>query len=514
MRKDEMMRKAALLTLLVVLLAVYVPSVGAQSVTVNGFTVTFNGRTYVNGANQTTFTYTVTGNNQPPALSHFDLEIPNCTEPLDVIAYSPSSAVEFGTDPTTGVSGIKWDLPLQVNASRVYSVTFAGSVGQGDVAVAVKGGPGFELGTIPGPSCTEALISVKKFVSVDNGMTWDDAELTTGPIVSVGQPVSFLIEVTNTGDFPLNDIVLTDSVFSTASCTIPAVLELDAAFECLLGPFEAVEGQHSNTASVTASYEDITVTDSDRAHYFAGSLPRISVEKYVSFGGTWFAADTAPGVEIPADRQVSFRIVVSNDGTETMNNISLTDSLYDVSGCAIPASMTPGESAECVIGPFSLTVGNSGTASFVNVATVTATYAGETFTDSDAAHYFVAEQDDDAIIIIIEGPIEVIINNRIIIYGREIILDPNDPLLLVIRVGDKVRIEGELVESGTTVIVVAIIIIIIDVDIYINDGGGAVWRNECANPPPPWAPAHGWRRKCEGASSKAAKPGRGRGRGN
>jgi hypothetical protein len=29
-----------------------------------------------------------------------------------------------------------------------------------------------------------------------------------------------------------------------------------------------------------------------------------------------------------------------------------------------------------------------------------------------------------------------------------------------------------------------------------------VWRddNECGNPPPPWAPAHGWRRKCGGGS--------------
>jgi hypothetical protein len=38
-------------------------------------------------------------------------------------------------------------------------------------------------------------------------------------------------------------------------------------------------------------------------------------------------------------------------------------------------------------------------------------------------------------------------------------------------------------------------------------GNGQVWRDEgnCDNPPPSWAPAHGWRLRCEGVQrSKGA----------
>ena len=123
---------------------------------------------------------------------------------------------------------------------------------------------------------------------------------------------------------------------------------------------------------------------------------------------------------------------------------------------------------------------------------------GVTYTASDDAH-FVAAEDNDGAIIIIEGPISAIDGNIIIIFDLRIQLNPDDPLLLVIRVGDIIRVEGN---SGENNIVIAIIIIVINVDIYIGDGPGDVYRDDgqCGNPPPPWAPAHGWRRKCQGTS--------------
>ena len=39
-------------------------------------------------------------------------------------------------------------------------------------------------------------------------------------------------------------------------------------------------------------------------------------------------------------------------------------------------------------------------------------------------------------------------------------------------------------------------IVIINVD--VNPGTGEIFRDtgDCSNPPPPWAPAHGWHRRC------------------
>jgi hypothetical protein len=122
--------------------------------------------------------------------------------------------------------------------------------------------------------------------------------------------------------------------------------------------------------------------------------------------------------------------------------------------------------------------------------------------------------DDDAIIIVIEGPVEAININIITIYGVDIVLSPDDPLLTVIQIGDVIRIEGAMGDGdGVTIIIIAITIIFIDVDVFVLDG--AVWRDDgsCQNGPPPWAPANGWRRRCEsgGRGGSGGSGGRGRG---
>jgi hypothetical protein len=520
-----MHRRHFSLILAMILLAVSSQAVVfAQGAVINGFNVSYNGRSFNVATNQTTFTYTVTGTNVPPDLSHFDLEIPICQVALETVAYTPTQAVTFGTDPTTGVTGIKWDLPLGMGQSRVYTVTFIGNIAEGSVTAAVKGGNGFQVAQVPGASCTEAAISVVKSVSVDNRVTWNDAEIPTGPVVAVDTPVSFRFQVTNTGDFPLENVTVTDSDFDTSSCGAAGSLAPNAVFDCIVGPFPAVAGQHSNTATATGTYNGITFTDTDAAHYYAGTLPKLTVEKLVGIagGGTWYAADSAPGLLIPDGDSVSFRFVITNEGTETFTGIQLVDSLYSTVSCQVPAELQPAQSFECIIGPFDLDDDDDddGILSFVNTLTVTAVANGQTVTVSDAAHYQYDDDDDSDTIIIIEGPVDIIINNIIVIYGIEIQISDDDPLLTVIRVGDVVRVEGDMTNTGTTIIVIAVVVVVIDVDIYVVDT--QVWRDDadCRNPPPPWAPAHGWRRKCAisvvpfgGNSGRGSKKKSGKGRG-
>jgi hypothetical protein len=103
------------------------------------------------------------------------------------------------------------------------------------------------------------------------------------------------------------------------------------------------------------------------------------------------------------------------------------------------------------------------------------------------------------ITIIIEGPIETINVNIITIYDIDIEVDINDPILTVIQIGDIVRVEGDTIIDGDTIIVIAIVVVIVDVDVVVNVDG-EVWRDtgDCSHGPPDWAPAHGWRRRCEG----------------
>ena len=437
-------------------------------VLIRGFVVTFVGRVFAN--NQTTFTYTVSGTGTPPDLSHFDIEIPVCVPPLQAVAYNPTQAVSFGVDPTTGINGIKWDLSLGMNESRTYSITFAGDVPQGSVQVAVKGGNGFESAALPGPACRIIAVDIEKLISVDNGATWQDADSAPGPEVNLGIPVMFRFVVRNISQAELTNLVLADNMYDLSSCTIPASLAVGAFFECTIGPFNAEAGQHTNLATVTAVSGNQQVQDTDSANYFGGDRPAVDIEKFVSTDNSnWSDADTAPGLAVEADDDVFFRFVVTNTGNVPLSTIGLTDNAYAINGCTIPATLEPAASFQCVIGPLPAEADGH-----TNTATVTANYLTTPVTDTDSASYHIAEEDvDQPVIIVIEGPIQAININIITILGIDIEVDPNDPILLTIKIGDIIRVEGTPTSDGDTIIIVAINITIINI-IIVNppDNGG------------------------------------------
>ncbi|MCI0712496.1 MAG: hypothetical protein L0154_20235 [Chloroflexi bacterium] len=488
------MRKTLFSVIVLMLILSLLPVALAQDPNAFGYEVTFVGRTYDPVSNTTTFTYRVVGSGEPPALSHFDLEIPQCEDSpsLEVVSFSPTQAVQIGTDPNTGVNGIKWDFGLAEDGEQLYSITFEGDVVLGEVATAVKAGNGFETIILPGAACSEASIDIEKFLSIDSGLTWLDADVGTGPDVTLENEVSFRFVITNDGTVDLTNITVTDDLISNITCGIPETLAPAAFFECTAGPVAVVEGEYVNVATASAAHEDSTVSDSDSASYFGGDRPSINVEKLVSAdGSTWVDADNAPGLLVEIGSPVHFQISVTNDGNVPLTSIVLTDNHSSLASCTVPAVLEPENGFTCPVGPLEAVEG-----AFVNTATAVAAFEDQNVTDTDSANYFGGEEDLPPIIII-EGPVEDIQGTIIIIFGIEIQLDPDDPLLAIILIGDFVHIEGDLDDDGNVIIVIAGNVTIINVNVFINDDGDA-WRDDnCNNPPPPWAPAHGWRRKCE-----------------
>jgi hypothetical protein len=102
-------------------------------------------------------------------------------------------------------------------------------------------------------------------------------------------------------------------------------------------------------------------------------------------------------------------------------------------------------------------------------------------------------------IVVIEGPVTSITINVIVINNITIQLDPNNPLVAAIQIGDTIHIEGDLIiGSNNTVIIVAVVVVFVDIDVYVLDDEYFRDDEDCGNAPPPWAPAHGWRARCEG----------------
>lgn len=241
------------------------------------------------------------------------------------------------------------------------------------------------------------LIDVIKYVSIDGGATWHDANSTTGPTLLSGfASPQFQFVVTNVGNVALTNVTLDDSDFDLNGAASNTAVSLGT-----LAPNQSVTfnytgvwvaGQHTNTATTTGNFTDAqnnvqTPTDSDPANYF-GARPSLLVTKYVSVdgGSTWLDANDATGPTLLSGHSAPmFKFVVVNDGNVPLSNVTLTDSVYGP--VTIPGIMAVG-ATETVIQTRTWSAGQH-----TNIATASGSFtdsANNTSSpiDSDPANYF------------------------------------------------------------------------------------------------------------------------------
>jgi hypothetical protein len=114
-------------------------------------------------------------------------------------------------------------------------------------------------------------IDVEKYVSIDGGTTWVDADDPTGPMFICNTDPQFKFVVTNTGNVDLTGISLTDSDFDLSGYTVPP-LAVGASFECFVtDPWTVV--QHTDTANVAVDFGGQTYSDTDDANYYYRAPP-------------------------------------------------------------------------------------------------------------------------------------------------------------------------------------------------------------------------------------------------
>ncbi|MEN6341306.1 MAG: dockerin type I domain-containing protein [Methanospirillum sp.] len=227
-------------------------------------------------------------------------------------------------------------------------------------------------------------IDLEANVSVDGGATWLDADSATGPtLLPGGAAPRFRFAVTNTGNVPLSNVRITDSVLGTIG--VPGTLAVNGSAESVMtGSW--VAGQQTNVATASGTGAGQTVSDSDATNYF-GAAPAIDVEQEVSVddGWSWLDADTAPGPNCGSGFSPRFRFMIENTGNVELSNVVLSD---DVCGAIVLGSigMGGGMSIGSITAPW-----HQG--QYTNVATVNGSFtddAGTTasISDSDAGNYF------------------------------------------------------------------------------------------------------------------------------
>jgi len=206
-----------------------------------------------------------------------------------------------------------------------------------------------ELGNDFGNWTTQAQpdIDLEKYVSVDDQATWHDADDPTGPYADAGSDVYFKFVVTNVGNVELSNITLSDSDFDVSGCTLTDPLAAGGSFECIIGPFDAVVGQHANTGETTGDYEGNTYSDTDDAHYF-GEEPAYTFQKYIN-GEDADTVDEAVSVE--AGDTLTFTYMLTNTGNVPITWTKLTDDVFGdlTEACELPIDVPVGETSSCDI---------------------------------------------------------------------------------------------------------------------------------------------------------------------
>lgn len=179
-------------------------------------------------------------------------------------------------------------------------------------------------------------IEIKKYAGEN------DADNPPGPTVPVGTTILWRFVVTNTGNVPLQGIVVVDDQGLTPACPKTA-LAPGESMTCTASS-SALPCQHENTATVTgtASDRERTVTAHDAAHYFGEGHPALGLE--LKLNGD--PADEAPGPWIDANTTLLLTYEVTNTGDVELTNLVVSDD-RDRSATCPKTSLLPGESMIC-----------------------------------------------------------------------------------------------------------------------------------------------------------------------
>lgn len=260
----------------------------------------------------------------------------------------------------------------------------------------VEPGPYVNVGTVTGSGVFDGVLvgdvtdvdlshhhgTVSTGVTIEKATNGDDADVGPGPLVLSGSTVTFTYVVTNTGNVPLHDVIVSDDQLGPI-CVVD-VVEVDDTNMCT-ATTTAAPGPYMNLGTVVATpmvqgAPQASVTDTDPSHHSGTLDPAVDIEK--STDGV--DADVAPGPALRSGDEVTWTYVVTNTGNVALTDIVVFD---DVEGeiCTVD-TLTPGATASCEASGI-VAVGQYENLGVVTAIPVFANVALLPVGDSDPSHH-------------------------------------------------------------------------------------------------------------------------------
>ena len=188
---------------------------------------------------------------------------------------------------------------------NTFAASFAATIPKGD------------LGGIPAKSTLK--------IELEKDTNGQDADNPPGPLVKVGDPITWTYIVSNPGDVPLSNVSVSDS----HPTVVPHYQSGDLNKDSILQTTEvwtytatgvAAAGQYENIGTVLAYSGATPATASDSSHYF-GVQPGIQIVKLTN--GTDNNSLTGPRVAVGST--VTWTYDVTNPGNVPLSGVTVTD---------------------------------------------------------------------------------------------------------------------------------------------------------------------------------------------
>ena len=263
------------------------------------------------------------------------------------------------------------------------TITGGGAVGTFDAASASLTIAGGTLALGDEFTCTitndVAVVAGTKIATIDK-----QPDRTT--FAAVGELITYVFEVENTGTLPLVNLNVADSLDATYSCTIaslaPGAIDRTCSYQHEVTQADINAGQVDNTATLSSA-EIMTDTDSATVT----GPPRTA---------SFVFEKTAPATFSAAGETVNFEFAIENTGTVTLTNIQITDPFFGTPvSCAIP-SLAPGATDRTCTAAYQTIQDDVNAGSITNTASATV--------DAPTGVGDPADQDSTAVV---QGPAEI-----------------------------------------------------------------------------------------------------------
>jgi hypothetical protein len=302
------------------------PLFASWTVNEGHYTATFVGVTY-NQDGTSTWKYMLVWDGIPPGLSHFGVEFCGSAR---VVSYFPQvggaiESVAVGPDPSlvnmptpcpqgANFWGIKWNVGSGLAYPAYFEFTLDKHYAVGEVRFAAKAGQNCNVGSgIYGPSLSCAIANPD--IDVEKSCTAD---------VFIGDTINYAITVTNSGNVPLKDVVVSDPTAGVSE----SYSELAPGEAHVINVSIDATTAGSVTNTVTASGDYFRFPVSDTASCVTGVWD-IDVSKLASTSYTrdydWTLEKTADPLEVyPVDETTGLPLIDFCAGAELPLDFEIT----------------------------------------------------------------------------------------------------------------------------------------------------------------------------------------------